>query len=411
MIARLIEAPLSFDSLAILSAVAFLVPFLAGLAPRLRLPAIALEILAGFAVGPHGLKWASVDAPVQIFSTVGLAALLFLAGFEFDIRQLQGPRLGSIARGFGLSLALGALLAFGLSAVHLAEAPFLLMTIFTSTSLGLIVPMLKDAREESTAFGQLIIAGAALGEIGPLILLSLIFSASAARFVIQIGLLAGLLALIGLLGLAIWRAERTTWLSAPLLRLSETSAQLRVRGVVLLLSAVGVVAYHLGFEGILGAFLAGALLSQVSGDALKASPLFRQKLEAVGFGVFIPIFFISSGMKLDLGGLLTNPASAVRVPIYLAALLIARGLPALFYRQHVGLRRAIAAGLLQATSLSFVVAASGIGMSAGLLQANTAAALVGAGLLSALICPLAGFALIGRDPTPPLAPDTGDALI
>ena len=387
---------LSFDNLTIVGAVAFVIPFLIGLMPAIRLPAIALEILAGFAVGPHGFGWASIDAPVQVFAAVGLSTLLFLAGFEFDVRSLQGPRLKSIMSSFVASLGLALILAFILNEFRLETTTILLTTIFASTSLGLIVPLLKDAHEESSAFGQLVIAAASLGEIGPLVLLSLMFSASAEKVSVQLVLLIGLVLAIGLIGLAVTRAQRVAWLSEPVLRLADTSAQLRIRAVVLLLGTIAVFAYHLGFEAILGAFLAGALLAQLSGSPRQENLLFRQKLDAIGFGVFIPVFFIASGMRLDLPGLIDDHSALAKVPLYLAALLIARGIPTLFFREQIGMRRSIAGGFLEATSLSFVVAASGIGLTTGLLDENTAAALVGAGLLSALLFPLIGMAIAGR---------------
>ena len=152
----------------------------------------------------------------------------------------------------------------------------------------------------------------------------------------------------------------------------------------------------LGLETILGAFVAGVILRLVDGDRMMTHPQFRQKLEAIGFGVFIPVFFVASGIRFDLAALLSSPSTIARVPIFLMALLLVRGVPAFLYRPLVGNRRSIVAGLLQATSLSFIVAASQIGLELGLISKATGAALIAAGLLSVLIFPLLALTILRR---------------
>ena len=158
----------------------------------------------------------------------------------------------------------------------------------------------------------------------------------------------------------------------------------------------------LGLETILGAFVAGVILRLVDRDRMMTHPEFRQKLEAIGFGVFIPVFFVASGIQFDLAALFSSPATILRVPIFLVALLLVRGVPALLYRPLVGSRRSVVAGLLQATSLTFIVAATQIGMQLGLITKATGAALVGAGLLSVLIFPLLALTLLRRTKPAPL---------
>jgi Kef-type K+ transport system membrane component KefB len=132
----------------------------------------------------------------------------------------------------------------------------------------------------------------------------------------------------------------------------------------------------------------------------------RQKLEAIGFGVFIPVFFVTSGIQFDLAALFSSPATILRVPIFLVALLLVRGVPALLYRPLVGSRRSVVAGLLQATSLTFIVAASQIGVELGLITKATSAALIAAGLLSVLLFPLMALTLLGHS-EPISAPPQG----
>jgi Kef-type K+ transport system membrane component KefB len=183
-----------------------------------------------------------------------------------------------------------------------------------------------------------------------------------------------------------------------LVRLQDTTAQIRVRGAVLLMIGFVALAESFGLEAILGAFAAGAILSLVDRDRAMTHPDFRRKLEAIGFGFVIPIFFVASGVRFDLDALLDEPSNLAMVPVFLAALVAVRALPALLYRGLVGGRRSAVAGLLQATSLPFIVAASTIGLELDLLTGAQAAGLIAAGLLSVLLFPAAGLALLNAKP-------------
>jgi Kef-type K+ transport system membrane component KefB len=174
----------------------------------------------------------------------------------------------------------------------------------------------------------------------------------------------------------------------------DTTAQIRVRGAWLLLAALVALAGELGLELILGAFAAGAMLAIVDRDDAMTHPLLHLKLEAAGYGIFIPAFFVVSGMRFDLGALTSSASALAQVPVFLVALLLVRGLPALSYRRLVGATRARAAGLLQATSLPFIVTATMIGADLGLVKADTAAALVSAGMLSVLLFPSAALGIL-----------------
>jgi Kef-type K+ transport system membrane component KefB len=194
-------------------------------------------------------------------------------------------------------------------------------------------------------------------------------------------------------------------LGQVLVRLQDTTAEIRVRFAVLLLVGFTVLAQRFGLETILGAFLAGAVVGLVDADAT-SHPHFRVKLEAIGYGFVVPVFFVASGIRLDLTGLLAHPSALARVPLFLLALLVVRGTPALLGRRATGTRASVAIGLLQATSLPFIVTATQIGIVLGKISTVTAAALVCAGLLSVLIFPLVALALLRRDqpaPEPSLA--------
>ncbi|MEA2220327.1 MAG: hypothetical protein QOJ35_2953 [Solirubrobacteraceae bacterium] len=395
---------LGFVNLLVVTAIAFGAPLAIGLAPGLRIPAVVAEIACGIAVGPNGLGWVEIDTPVQVMSLLGLAFLLFLAGLELDVRQLRGERLRLAGMGFGASVVLGLVVGYGLKLGGLADAPMLIAVALVATSLGVVVPILKDSGEAGSALGQLVIAAASIADFGAIILLSLFFTGekgSATSQLILIGLFAALVALVAL---SLSTAERSSRIHGALLSLMDTTAQIRVRGAWLLLVALVALAGELGLELILGAFAAGAMLAIVDRDDAMTHPLLHTKLEGAGYGIFIPAFFVVSGMRFDLGALTSSASALAQVPVFLVALLLVRGLPAVLYRRAVGDTRARAAALLQATSLPFIVTATMIGASLGLVKADTAAALVSAGMLSVLLFPSAALGLLrgARSAPPPM---------
>jgi Kef-type K+ transport system membrane component KefB len=386
----------SFSGLLIVAIVAFLAPLLLALTPARRLPEIVLEIVAGIVIGPSVLGWVKIDLPISILSVLGLAFLLFLAGLEVELERLRGRLLAFVGSAFLISFGLSLLVGYGLYLAGQVISPLLIAIMLVATGLGIVIPVLKDAGESASDFGQLVIAGAMFAEFGSIILLTLFFSREATGIATKLVLLGGFALLAAGFGFAILRLERSKRIAAVLLRLQDTTAQIRVRGAFMLLVGFVALASVLGLETILGAFIAGVILRLVDGDRMMTHPQFRQKLEAIGFGIFIPVFFVTSGIRFDLAALFSSPSTILRVPIFLAALLFVRGVPALMYRPLVGSRRTVVAGLLQATSLSFIVAASQIGLELGLITKATGAALIAAGLLSVLIFPLLALTILRR---------------
>jgi Kef-type K+ transport system membrane component KefB len=392
----------SFTGLLIVAVVAFAAPLVLALTPARRLPAIVLEIVAGIVLGPSVLGWVKIDLPISILSVLGLAFLLFLAGLEVELERLRGRLFVYVGLAFLLSLGLALLAGYGLYVARQVVSPLLIAIILVATGLGIVIPVLKDAGESTSDFGQLVIAGAMFAEFGSIILLSLFFSREATGTATKLVLLGGFALLAAGFAFVVLRLERSRRIAAVLLRLQDTTAQIRVRGAFMLLVAFVALASVLGLETILGAFVAGVILRLVDKDRMMTHPEFRQKLEAIGFGVFIPVFFVASGIQFDLAALFSSPATILRVPIFLVALLLVRGVPALLYRPLVGSRRSVVAGLLQATSLTFIVAATQIGLQLGLITKATGAALIGAGLLSVLIFPLLALTLLRRTKAAPL---------
>jgi Kef-type K+ transport system membrane component KefB len=391
--------------LVIVAAIAFLVPLGIGLVPWPRVPSVVLEITAGILIGPSVLGLVKVDLPLRVMALLGLAFLLLLAGLEIDLDRLRGPRLRSAAAGFVVSLAIALGIGLGLYATGLVQAPLLVAITLSATSLGIVIPVLTDAGQNSTTLGQLIIAGSSIADFGAIILLSLFFSGDSSSVGATVLLIGGFVVVVIATGLALAEVERSNRLSSALLRLQDSSAQIRVRGAFLLLVGLVVVAQLFGLEVILGAFFAGAVLKLLDRDKMMTHSGFHAKLQAVGFGVFIPFFFIASGIQLDVRALFSAGAALALVPVFFLALLLARGLPAILYRPMVGDRGSLAAGLLQATSLPFIVAATGIGTDLGIVSPAVGAAMVVAGLLSVVMFPLGALTILrGGKPTEPDEP-------
>ena len=388
---------MSLSGLAIVAAVAFGVPLLLGLLPALRVPAIVLELMVGIAIGPSALGWVEVDSLLAALSLIGLAFLLFLAGLEVEFSLLRGRLLEVVGLAFAVSLGIALAVGYAFAAGGVVRSPFLVAVILSATAAGVVVPVLKDAGVASARVGQLVIAAASLADIATIVLLSLFFSQEETGLGTRIVLFGAFLLLVSAVALTVLAGEHVRRLSATILRLQDTTAQIRVRGAFLLLAVFAFLAERLGLEVILGAFLAGAALKLLDRDEAMTHPQFRAKLEAVGYGVFVPFFFVTSGIRFDLDALLASGSSLAKAPIFLGALLLVRGTPALLYRALVGWRGAFAAGLLQATSLSFIVVGAQLGIELGLMSEATGAALIAAGLLSVIVFPLGALAVLRRE--------------
>jgi Kef-type K+ transport system membrane component KefB len=388
----------SFSGLLVVAALAFAVPFTLGLVPALRIPAVVVEILAGIVIGPSVLGWVDTDPAIDTFALVGVAFLLLLSGLEIDYARLRGRLLRATALSFAASFGVAIVAGLVLHRAGVARSPVLLAIILSATALSVVVPVLKDSGQISTAFGQTLIAAASIADVGTVVLLSLFFSGESSGVGSKLVLLLAFAGFVLAVGLVVLGAERSLRFSAVLLRLQDTTAQIRVRAALVLLLGFAVAAQQFGLESILGAFLAGAVLKLVDRDQAMTHQNFRLKLEAAGFGIFVPFFFIASGIRFDGHALFASRSTLEHVPIFVAAIFAVRFLPALLYLPLIGRRLTIAAGLLQATTLSFVVVASQIGVELDLLTPANAAALVAAALVTVIAFPVVALGFLKTRP-------------
>jgi Kef-type K+ transport system membrane component KefB len=391
-----------FENLLVVAVVALAAPLLvawaSALVPALRVPAVVVEIVAGVLLGPAVLGVVETDLPVQVLAVIGLAFLLFLVGLELDVRSLRGRVLRLAVLGYVVSLALGTGFGWAASAAGWVQSPLLLAVALSATSLGLVVPVLRDAGQAEGTIGRLTVAAATLADVAAILLLTLLFSERSSNAGARVVLLLTFVGVVAVTSIGVLATERIRPLRDVVLRLQDTTAEIRVRAAVVLLLGFVVLAERFGLESILGALLAGAVVGAVDRDTT-THPHFRVKLDALGYGFLIPVFFVASGIRLDVEGLVSDPAALARMPVFLVALLVVRGVPALVFRHQLSGRETAAAGLLQATSLPFLVTATMIGVDVGVVSPVNAAALVAAGVVSVLVFPVAALDLLRSSPS------------
>jgi Kef-type K+ transport system membrane component KefB len=402
---------ISFNSLLIVGVVAVIVPLLLGLVPAVKVPPAVFEILAGILVGPTVLGWVHLDVAVRVISDLGLGFLLFMAGYEINLRQFDRRVLSLAGRAFAASAALALLVAYGLQLGGQILDGLLVGITLMATALGILVPILKDAAQTETGFGNLIMVAGSLAELVPVLLLSVFFSVSSTNPGVELGLLAGFIGLTAVVVVVTQRVSGLRPLREVVQRLESTSSQLGVRLAITFALAFAVVAERFGLATILGAFLAGIIVRRTS-ESPATQEQFQVKLEAIGFGFLIPVFFVSTGAGLDISALFSSTRAIILVPVFLVALLVVRGVPAALYARAVGRTNALAAGFMQATSLTFIVVATVIGVQTGHQKPSTATALVVAGLLSVVIYPPLALRLLlnaAARPGPP-EPDSAQSV-
>jgi Kef-type K+ transport system membrane component KefB len=389
---------ITFDSVAIVAVTAFLAPLVVDRIRGLPVPVAVIEILLGVVIGPDVLGWAEVDEPVQVLALLGLAFVLFLAGFELDLHQVRGRLLR--AAGLGYVCVLGASVVVGvvLDRFGLVDSAFLAAILLSATSLALVTPVLREGEQLSTHLGQLSMACASVSEFAAVALLSLLFTKETDSTSVRWALAGAFLGVIIVIGVVAARVSHARAVRRLFERLHGGTAQIRVRGSMMIMALFVVLAQEVGLEAILGALVAGALLGVLDRGALREHAEFRAKLDAVGYGFLAPVFFIWSGMSIDLDALRDQPSRLVLIGVFFVAFLAVHLVAIPIYRRTVSARGALVASLLGATSsLPFVVTATAIGQASHLITAATAAAMLVAGVLSAMVFPVIALVLVRRE--------------
>lgn len=387
--ARMIDV--DAQSFIVVIATSFLAGLTTVLLPRsIALPAVVVELLLGIVIGPQVLDLARPDEFIEFLANLGLGFLFFFAGYELDLDRIKGRPLRLALLGWLVSLGL----AYSVGGI-IALAGVVLSLVYTgsalaTTALGTVLPIVSDAGQVKTKFGRYLMGAGAVGEFGPILLVTLALSAE--QPLREAGLLLVFVVLAAILAGVASRTALPKWMTS---RIPESggSSQLAVRVSVLLVFALVWLAEGMGLEVLLGGFLGG----MVARFAVARNPSkdLEPKLMAIGFGFLIPFFFVYSGMNFDLDSLLGTTSALLKLPLFLALMLVVRGAPAmLLYRKDLDARKRRALALLSSTQLPLVVAITTLAVEGGHMRSSTAAALVGAALLSTIVYPKLALRLL-----------------
>ncbi|WP_329117524.1 cation:proton antiporter [Streptomyces sp. NBC_01465] len=379
-------------TLVLIMSIAVLAPLLAyGLGRWVPVPLVIFEILLGIAIGPDVLGWAHTDAATDGLSQLGLAMLIFLAGYEIEFDKIRGDTLKRASWAWLVALVLGLGIGVLLASGDFSKGVYI-GTALTSTALGTVLPVLRDSGDLHSRFGSVMMAVGAVGEFGPIIAMALLLSGrNPGESTVLLALFAAMTA-----GAVYWGMRpKPPWFSGVIAKTLHSSGQFAVRFVVLMLAVMLGLSQALGLDVLLGAFAAGLVTRLVLHGAVpESSGEILEKVEAMGFGFLVPIFFIVTGIEFDLRALLDGGRVLILLPVFLVLFLVVRGGPIwVLAPRDLGPKDRKALTLFGSTALPLVVAITTIGVEDKVLEAGEAAALVGAGMVSVLVFPLVALKL------------------
>jgi Kef-type K+ transport system membrane component KefB len=376
---------LSIDgTLVLIGIVAVISPILAELTGRLAIPDVVFELGLGVVIGPAVLGLAHPAGIIEALRDMGLSYLMFLAGVELDIPRIRGRSLQLAATGWMISLGLALVIASALTVIGTVLDAMVIGLALTTTALGMLLPILRDAGLFDGRFGARAMAVGSVGEFAPILAVAVLLDH---RNPETTSVLLVLFTVVATAAALVAGRPHPPRVIRLLHRHVQSSAQLPVRISMFLIISLVFLAFRLGLDVLLGAFAAGIVVRLfIQGED---RPIVRGKLEAIGFGFLVPIFFIVSGMQFDVRALFATPAGLLRVPLFLLLLLVVRGLPALMlYRRDLPRYQLLPLALFSATGLPLIVVITTIGVQEGRMRPVNAAALVAAGMLSVLLFPM-----------------------
>ena len=386
--------------LTLVALAAVLAPLLVTTVRRFAIPSVVLEITFGIILGPQVLDLIQPTGLVDGLSTLGLSMLMFLAGYELKLDTIRGRPLTLASISWGMSVALAAIVGVVVHFVAGGHGEIVIPLALTTTALGTLLPVLRDAGVLRSPLGRYAMALGSIGEFGPIVLVALLLTgADTAQSVF-------VLTIFGLFVLGAARLANRPWgerIVSFIGKGLQSSSQLPIRLTLLFMLVLAAMANRLGIDVLLGAFAAGVVVRIPAAkyddeeDESDASSIFGFKLEGIGFGMLVPIFFVVSGTRIDLGSLFANPTSLLAVPGFLLLMLVVRAIPTfLCYRKALGRTQRRALAIMSATGLPLIVVITTIAVDNGYISSADAAAMVAAGMLSVVILPAVSIALLGR---------------
>jgi Kef-type K+ transport system membrane component KefB len=375
-----VDIPVGLESLFWIVLAAAIAPLIVGLLPGPKVPEVVVLLLLGIAIGPEALGLATKEGPIHLLNDVGLGFLFFIAGYELNPRVLKGRVGVQAVLAWTVSIVLALSIVGVLYEVGYVKAFLPVAIALTSTALGTLLPILRDAGLLDTRLGKLVLANGAVGEFGPVLAISLFLGSRGAWASVVI------LGIFGTIAVAIDRVPRALFthrIRAIFERGSETTSQTTLRWTVLLLVGLLLIASEFGLDAILGAFAAGLILRQLTPAGDEA---LEHKLDGLAFGLFVPLFFVTSGTEVDVSSIVDNPG---RLAVFFLLIAVVRGVPVLiFFSRDLHGSQLLQLGLFTATGLPIIVAVTQIGLATENMLPENAAALVGAGVISVLLFPL-----------------------
>ena len=381
------------SELLLIAFVAMLAPLLAELPRSFRIPVVVLEVILGILIGPHVFHLTSPDGMIGTLGELGLTFLLFMVGLEIDFDKIRGRPLSLAVSGWFLSFFVALVCMFFFQAIGLIQTPPLLAAVaLSTTALGVLAPILRDRGELNSKFGTYMIAAAAAGEFGPLVVISMLLIPTHSTFVHT--LFMATFIIITFVAAKIALSTRSSRLIEILTRTMQSSGQLPVRICILLQVLFVALAAKFGLNIVMGAFAAGIVVGIASKG--KEGELLRHKLDAIGYGFLIPIFFIVAGMKFEVSALWSAPLAPIQVGLLLGLMLLVRGVPVFLYKNELTSEEKMPFAFYSATGLPLIIIISEIGVSSGLLPPDRAAIFVSAGMISVLLFPILAVKLRGK---------------
>ena len=387
------EAPvpnLDAGSLVLVLAAASGGAILSRLNTRILLPTVVIEILLGILIGPEGLGWAEIDTHIDFLANFGLVFLFFFAGLEVIEKHVPRQAIVRGSLGWTISIGLGIGIGYLLQLAGLGAEGWLLGIAVSTTALGTLVPILSDSGILPTPVGTAVLGTGVAGEFWPITIMS-VFLTGVYGAVAELALLVvfGVIT-IGTAFLAM--RARPPRIVAILRETLHSTGQAAVRLSIALIAALVLLAHDVGFDFVLGAFAAGLIVGLVLDNP--DGGVVRMRLEGIGFGFLIPIYFVATGLTIDLDSVLTARGLGLAA-LFLALLLVVRGTPAVLWLRDLGPRGAGSVAFFGATQLPLVVAIVGIGTTKGAIDSDVAASLIGAAMISVLVYPLIATAMAG----------------
>jgi Kef-type K+ transport system membrane component KefB len=370
-------------ALFVIGFVAVSAPLLARLPAFARVPAVVLELLLGIVIGPSGFGWVTSQGAIGFLGEFGLIFLFFQAGFEFNPEKIGAAPLRLGAATWLAAFGLSCLFAGFLYAIGIMRGPLLVALVMPTTAFGILIPILRDSNVLDTNFGRHVLGAAVAGELGPLVLASIILAHQHHHLHETMLTMVFFSAAIGIILAA--RQMRSPRLWASIAWWMHDRSILPVRIALLILLALVSLANELGMELVLGAYTAGLVIAMLVEDT--RAEVLENRLMSIGSGFFIPVFFITSGVEFDLPGLFTSPGSVARLVLFCAGFLLIRIIPLPLYKKALPESDLLPLALFSSTTLGLVIAITFLGVRTGDMRAENANALVGAAVVTVTVFP------------------------